>query len=195
MQLWNKHYRQLKGMQKSGWNKYIEAANALYKLNTGETVRFAKCIPILHKLPKLDPTVLPPTKASSPQSTNLDTLHRTGPDDDDEEFIPESAHKKKVTLVNNSATPQGSNMERPMRMKKAKLIKKLEDSGVLLSVAAPGLLTDLFDSRNAEEENKMMADMSSATKELVSVLKAAPSNKQDKLRMRTHEKWMKMASI
>jgi hypothetical protein len=41
----------------------------------------------------------------------------------------------------------------------------------------------------------MMADMLSATKELVSVLKAATSNKQEELRMRTHEKWMKMASI
>jgi hypothetical protein len=109
--------------------------------------------------------VLPPTQASSLQSTNLDTLHSTGPDDEDdedEEFIPESAHKRKVTLVNNSAPPQGSNMERPMGMKKAKLIKKLEDSGVLSSVA-PGLLTDSFDTRNAEEENKMMADMLSAT--------------------------------
>jgi hypothetical protein len=138
--------------------------------------------------------VLSPTKASSPQSTNLDTLHSTGPDDDDEEFIPESAHKKKVTLVNNCAPPQGSNMERPMGINNAKLIKKLEDSGVLLSVA-PGLLTDLFDTRNAEGENKMMANMLSATRELFSVLKAATSNKQDELRMRTHEKWMKMASI
>ncbi len=165
VQLWNKHNRQLKGMQKSGWNedKFIEEASALYKSDTGETFRFAKCITILHKLQNFDPMVLPPTKASSPQSTNLDTLHSTGPDDDDEEFIPESAHKKNVTLVNNSAPPQGSNMERPMGMKKIKLIKKLEDSGVLLSVV-PGLWTDLFNTRNAEEENKMMADMSSATK-------------------------------
>ena len=164
VQLWNKHYRQLKGMQKSGWNedKYIEEASALYKSDTGETFRFAKCVPVLHKLPKFDPMVLPPTKASSPQSANLDALHSTGPDDDDEEFIPESALKKKAALVNNSAPPQGSNMERPIGMKKAKLIKKLEDSGVLSSVA-PGLLTDSFDTRNAGEENKMMADMSSAT--------------------------------
>jgi hypothetical protein len=80
-----------------------------------------------------------------------------------------------------------------MGMKKAKLIKKLEDIGVLLSVAT-GLLTDLFYTRNAEEE-KILANMLSATKELVSVLKAASPNKHDKLRMRTHEKWMKMASI
>ncbi len=174
-------------MQKSGWNedKHIKEASALYKSDTGETFRFAKCAPILHKLPKFDPMVLAPTKASSPQSTNLDTLHSTGPDDDDKEFIPESAHKKKVTLVNNSAPPQESNMKRPMGMKKAKLIKKLEDSGVLSSVA-PRLLTDLFDTRNAEEQSKMMADMLSATKGLVSVLKAATSNKQDELRMRTH---------
>jgi hypothetical protein len=56
VQLWNKHYRQLKGMQKSGWNKdkYIEEASALYKSDTGETFGFAKCIPVLHKLPKFD---------------------------------------------------------------------------------------------------------------------------------------------
>ena len=40
----------------------------------------------------------------------------------------------------------------------------MEDAGALLSVA-PGMLTDLFDIRNTDEE-KMMADMSSATKEL-----------------------------
>ncbi len=40
-----------------------------------------------------------------------------------------------------------------------------------------------------------MANMLSATKELVSVLKADTSNTQEVLRMRTHEKWMKMASI
>ncbi|KAI2505022.1 hypothetical protein MHU86_9378 [Fragilaria crotonensis] len=137
--------------------------------------------------------VLPPAKALSPQSSNFDTSHSMSADDE-EWCIPESAHKKtKATLVNNSAPPQGSNMERPMGMKKAKLIKKLEDAGVLSSVA-PGLLTDSFDTRNAEEE-KMMADMSSATRELVSVLKATTSTKQDELRMRTHEKWMKMASI
>ena len=39
-----------------------------------------------------------------------------------------------------------------------------------------------------------MANMLSATKELV-LVKAAMSNKQDELRMRTDEKWMKMASI
>jgi hypothetical protein len=38
--------------------------------------------------------------------------------------------------------------------------------------------------------------MSSASKELLSVLKAATSNKQnDVMRMRTHKKLMKMASI
>jgi hypothetical protein len=39
VQLWNKHsYRQLKGIQKSGWNKdkYIEEASAIYKSDTGE---------------------------------------------------------------------------------------------------------------------------------------------------------------
>jgi hypothetical protein len=54
--------------------------------------------------------VLPPTKASSPQFTNLDMLHRSGANDD-KEFIPESAQVKKATLVNKSALPQGSNME------------------------------------------------------------------------------------
>jgi len=119
--------------------------------------------------------------------------------DDEEWCIPESAHKKtKATLVNNSAPPQGSNMERPMGMKKAKLLKKkLENTGVLSSTTT-GLFSDsVSDSRNtAEEESSMIADMSSATKELVvSVMKAATSLKQEDARMRKHEKWMKMASI
>jgi hypothetical protein len=67
---------------------------------------------------------------------------------------PESANnKKKATLVNNRAPPQGSNMNRQMGMKKAKLLKKLEDAGVLSSTTT-GLLSDsVSESRNTEEES------------------------------------------
>jgi hypothetical protein len=38
VQLWHKHYKQLKGMNKSGWNeeKYVKEASNLYKGETGE---------------------------------------------------------------------------------------------------------------------------------------------------------------
>ena len=46
-------------MNKSGWNedKYVEEASAVYQSDTGEVFQFAKCVPVLHKLPKLDPMV------------------------------------------------------------------------------------------------------------------------------------------
>ena len=194
VQLWNKYYRQLKGTQKSGWNedKYIEEASSLYKDDTGDTFRFAKCVPVLHKLPKYDPMVLPSAPAdNSPPYDNY-----TGSDVEGEVVIrPEAtSSKKRAALVNNRAPPQGSNMDRPMGMKKAKLLKKLEDAGVLSSTTT-GMFSDpVSGSRNNEEES-VIADMSSATKELVSVLKAATSLKQDEARMRKHDKWMKMASI
>ena len=78
-----------------------------------------------------------------------------------------------------------------MGMKKAKLLKKLEDAGVLSSTTTGMFLDPVSGSRNNEEES-VIADMSSATKELVSVLKAATSLKQDEARMRKHDKWMKM---
>jgi len=196
VQLWNKYYRQLKGTQKSGWNedKYIEEASSLYKDDTGETFRFAKCVPVLHKLPKYDPMVLPPSAPAADDSPPYNNY--TGSDEEGEVVVrPEAtSSKKRAALVNNRAPPQGSNMDRPMGMKKAKLLKKLEDTGVLSSTTTGMFSDSVSGSRNNEEES-VIADMSSATKELVSVLKAATSLKQDEARMKKHDKWMKMASI
>ena len=54
MHLWNKLYKQLKGMNKSAWNeeKYVKEASNIYKGEAGELVCFKKCCaPVMHKLP------------------------------------------------------------------------------------------------------------------------------------------------
>lgn len=89
--------------------------------------------------------------------------------------------------MNNDVPPQGSNMQRPMGMKKAKLMKKFEDASVAVA-ASP------FDSLSNNGSN-ILADMSNATKDLVVAFKANASLKRDELRMRTHDKWMKMATM
>jgi hypothetical protein len=90
--------------------------------------------------------------------------------------------------VNNDVPPQGSNMQRPMGMKKAKLMKKFEDAASVAVAASP------FDSLSNDGSN-ILADMSNATKDLVLAFKANASLKRDELRMRTHDKWMKMATM
>jgi hypothetical protein len=59
MQLWNKFYRQIKSVKRSGWNKdnNVEEASKLYKKEVGKTFGLEKCIVVLHKLPKFDPMV------------------------------------------------------------------------------------------------------------------------------------------
>ena len=118
-------------MNKSEWNKdkYVEEASALYKSDTGDIFRFAKCVlPVLHKLPKLDPMVVvpPAEKLSSPQCD--DGFFSC---DNKDDVLETGETRKKEPVVNNRVPPEGSNLERPMGMKKAKLIKKLEDAGVL----------------------------------------------------------------
>ena len=47
VQLWNKHYKQLKGMNKSGWNeeKYVKEASNFYKGETRVTARKHAILP------------------------------------------------------------------------------------------------------------------------------------------------------
>ncbi len=73
MQLWNKHYTQLKGIDKSGWNeeKYIKEASNFYMGETGELFCFKKCVPVLHKLQKFDPMVVVGA-TSSPRNVHGD---------------------------------------------------------------------------------------------------------------------------
>jgi hypothetical protein len=191
VQLWNKYYKQLKGSNKSGWNeaKYIEEAGNLYKNETGEIFRFAKCVPVLHKLPKFDPMVagsatLTPCDADSLSDEN-EEVH--------EGFAIVSRGATRKRKVNNNVPPQGSSMERPMGMTKAKLIKKMEDAGGTLSSIVGASSLSPFDSIN--NGSSILTEMSNATKDLVVAFKANASLKRDQLRMKTHDKWMKMASM
>jgi hypothetical protein len=176
VQLWNKHYKQLKGINKSGWNedKYVEEASNLYKGETGEPFRFQKCVTaVLHKLPKFDPMVVVGL-SSLPRIMHVDDSSA----DDDEDNGDIAIVRKKAT-VNNDVPPQGSNMQRPMGMKKAKLMKKFEDASVAVA-ALP------FDSLSNNGSN-ILADMSNATEDLVVAFKANASLKRDELRMIENE--------
>jgi hypothetical protein len=80
-----------------------------------------------------------------------------------------------------------------MGMMKAKLIKKYEDAGVLPSGTLASLLSSFGDR---DKTDSIKAEMSSATKDLVAVLMTSTTAlKRDDLRMRQHDKWMKVASF
>ena len=198
VQLWNKHYRQLKSVPRSGWNEemYTKEASKLFKSETGKQFRLEKCVPILQKLPKFDPMVVQrlPSFASTQEHSILDN------DGDNDSFTlsPSSStvnninKKQAATAVttNNSAPPQGSRLERPIGMKKAKMIKKLNESGLLLSNPGSASLKDNRDD-GTHAEDEAIAEMTAFTKELVSVVKVAMINKKNE----KHEKWLKMAQI
>jgi hypothetical protein len=47
-------------VKRSGWNEdnFIEEAGNLFKEEQGEPFKYAKCVPVLHKLPKFDPMLV-----------------------------------------------------------------------------------------------------------------------------------------
>ena len=190
-------------MNKSRWNedKYVEEASSLYQSGTGEVFRFAKCVlPVLQKLPKFDPmvdpmVVSPPAAAKSlSHPPSSDALHSCDEEEDDVLETTEEETRTKKPVVNNRATPQGSNLERRMGMKKAKLIKNLEVAGVFSSrTSAASLLSSVGDTDKTD--SVMVEEMSSATKDLVAAMTSTTALNQEELRMRQHEKWMKMASF
>ncbi len=136
---------------------------------------------MLHKLPKFDPMVVVGLSLS-PRIMHIDDSSA-----DDDEDNGDIAIVRKKAKVNNDVPPQGSNMEQPEGMKKAKLLKKFEDASVAVA-ASP------FDSLSNNGSN-ILADNSNATKDLVVAFKASASLKRDELWMRTHDKWMKMATM
>jgi hypothetical protein len=85
----------------------------------------------------------------------------------------------KKAKVNNDVPPQGSNMQQPMGMKKAKLMKKFEDASVTVA-ALP--IDDLVSNKGSN----IQADMPNATKDLVVAFKAQAYLKPDESQMRTH---------
>ena len=161
---------------------YVKEASNLYKGETGEFFCFKKYVPVMHKLPKFDPMVVVGA-ASSPRNVHGDDYSA-----DDNDNNKDVTIVKKKAKVNNDVPPQGSNMQRPMGMKKTKLMKKFEELSVAVA-ASP------FDSLVSNNSSNILADMSNATKDLVVAFKANASLKRNKLRMRTHDKWTKMAAM
>jgi hypothetical protein len=112
----------------------------------------------------VDPMLVsPPAAKSSSHLPSNDALYSCGKEDDLLETTEEETRKKKP-IVNNRAPPQGSNLKRPMGMKKAKLIKKLEGAGVFSSGSPASLLSSVGDKGKTDS---VMVEMSSATKDLL----------------------------
>jgi hypothetical protein len=89
--------------------------------------------------------------------------------------------------VNNSGQPQGSDLARPIGIKKAKKMEKVRSSSkasVDPSARTGGVVA-----------NELLVDMSAATKDLVASFKAFSSMKHENLTSRKHNKWMKMADM
>ena len=170
VQHWNKFYRQLKSVDRSGWNedKYIEEAENLYSLEVGESFKYAKCVPVLHKLPKFDPMVgvARSVKTSATTDSPCDLL--VEPDANDKNDGSSAAKK-----VNNSGQPQGSDLARPIGMKKAKKLEKVRSSSK--ASIDPSARTD------GVVANELLVDMSVATKDLVASFKAFSSMKHENL--------------
>lgn len=95
-------------MSKIGWNKkkYVEGASNLYKVETGEIFCFARCVPVLHKVPKFGSMVNAPLTShdndTSSQNEEVHEVHLIA-----SRAIPTRTKKKE----NNHIPPQESNME------------------------------------------------------------------------------------
>ena len=124
-------------------------------------------MPVLHKLPKFDPMVVVGARTSCPRN-----VHGDNSSADDNDINKDVTIVRKKAKVNNDVPPQGSNLQRPMGIKKAKLMKMFEDASVAVA-ASP------FDSLVSNNGSNILADMPSATKDIVVAFKANASLKRD----------------
>ncbi len=90
--------------------------------------------------------------------------------------------------MNNSGQPQGSDLARPIGMKKAKKLEKVLRSSSKASI-------DPSARTGGVVANELLIDMSAATKDLVASFKAFSSMQHENLTARKHDKWMKMADM
>ena len=189
VQLWNKFYRQLKSVNQSGWNedKYIEEAGNLYLSEVGEPFKYAKCVPVLHKLPKFDPMVRTSAGVMSETTDSPCDALDTDADGDQSSVVVRTPGSRSKRNVNNSVPAQGSKLPRPIGMKKAKKLEKVRSSATKASIDSAGT--------SGVPANKFLADMSAVTKDLVVAFKANTSLKREDLMARKHDKWMKMAEM
>jgi hypothetical protein len=199
MQLWNKFYRRIKSVKRSGWNEdnYVEEASKLYKEEVGKEFGLEKCVDVLHKLPKFDPMVSGTEESSShvvagseflvdDDTSDEENYFDTKTDEDDvmsKRTNRSSTGSAKKRRVNNSVPAQGSKISRPIGMKKAKKLAKLEaERSRSVPLAAAGVV---------EASN----GMATIAKEMVTVFKANATMKQHDIDSRRDKKWMKMAAM
>jgi hypothetical protein len=197
VQVWNKFYRQLKSAKRSGWNEdnYIDEAGNLFKEEVGEPFKYAKCVPVLHKLPKFDPMLLIMNN-SSPSSylgVGADDDSSTGHQSNVVTATPpmgvskEGTRKKKV---NNAAPAQGSKLARPIGMKKAKKLAKLEDETARKKQSVASGVASMPGTFTTATEGIM-----GVTQDLVAAFKANTVLKEQDLQARREDKWMRIAEM
>ena len=187
VQLWNKLYRQVKSLPQSGWNEdnYVEEAGKLYQEEVGEPFKCAKCLPVVHQLPKFDPMITSVVSYSSPDNAA----------DNDSNTSDVIRNPPRQGNVTNTAPAQGSALARPVGMKKAKKLANLEQSSALkqranvTSTLTPGPTS----SAAALLEDK--TEMVGVTKELVAVFKANTMLKEKDLQARQEDRWIRMAEM
>ena len=187
VQLWNKFYKQVKSLPRSGWNEdnYIEEAGKLYQAEVGEPFKCAKCVPVVHKLPKFDPMITSSvvSHSSSP---------RDAADDGSNPSTDVVSNPPRPGNVTNTAPAQGSKLARPLGMKKAKKLAKLEQSAMNQRAT---VTSSAAASASAETMLEDKTEMIGVTKELVAVFKANTMLKEKDLQARQEERLMRMAEM
>jgi hypothetical protein len=131
-------------------------ASKLYKQEVGKTFGLEKCIVVLHKLPKFDPMVSGTEDSLSHVVASSKTLVDDTSDDenyadtktDDDDVMSKRTNRSstgsnnKTRKVNDSDSAQGSKVSRPIGMKKAKKLAKLEAKRSRSVVEANGMHGD-----------------------------------------------------
>ena len=174
----------MKSINKSGWNKdkYIKEVGNLYLSEVREAFKYAKCVPVLHKPPKFDPMV---GNMGTRSATTDSPGNSFVPDDD----ASSSAHRNKETAkkVNNNAPAQGSGLSRPIGMKKAKKLEKLEGSSTRALIQTS--------SASFGFENPFLVHMSAVTEDLVTAFKDNTRMKRKDLHAKRQNQQMQMAEM
>jgi hypothetical protein len=186
VQLWNKFYRQVKSLPQSEWNEdnYVEEAGKLYQEEVGEPFKCAKCVPVVHQLPKFDPMITSVVSHSSPDDAA----------DDDSNACDVVRNPPRRGNVTNTAPAQGSVLARPVGMKKAKKLASLEQSALKQRANVTSNLT-LGPTSSAAALLEDKTEMVGVTKELVAVFKANTMLKEKDSQARKEDRWIRMAEM
>jgi hypothetical protein len=112
-------------------DNYIEEAGTLYQEEVGKPFKCAKCVPVVHQLPKFDPMITSVVSHSSPDNSADD-------DSNASDVIRSPPRRGNVT---NTAPAQGSALASAVGMKKAKKLANLEHSALKQRANVTSILT------------------------------------------------------